>query len=86
LLFGAILCDVVWKLRNEIHFEGMLLEFDVLEANILRLLANHKRSKVSAGSPLISRQSWSPLAQCSNKINVDATVGPNFASVVAVVG
>ena len=37
LLFGAILCDLVWKLRNKIHFEGMLLEFDVLEANILRL-------------------------------------------------
>ena len=84
MFFSAILCDVVWKLRNKIRFEGMLLEFDVLEANILRLLANHKRSKVSAGSPLISRQSWSPLARCSNKINVNAAVGPNFSSIVVV--
>ncbi|KAL0004966.1 hypothetical protein SO802_012527 [Lithocarpus litseifolius] len=78
----------VWKLRNKIHFEGMLLEFDVLEANILRLWIDHKRIRVSAGCPLVSTpsvQSWSPLARYSIKINVDAAVGPNSASIATVV-
>ena len=66
----------------------MLLEFDVLEANILRLWTDHKRIRVSAGSPLVSMpsvQSWSPPARYSIKINVDAAVGPNSASIAMVV-
>ena len=29
LIFGAILCDGIWKLRNQVQFEDRSLSFDV---------------------------------------------------------
>ena len=42
LLFGAILYDGIWKLRNQVHFENFPLSIDDLFSRIERLLAESK--------------------------------------------
>ncbi|XP_075640398.1 uncharacterized protein LOC142612167 [Castanea sativa] len=85
LLFGALLCDLIWRLRNEALFEGRVASYEDLRVKIIRLFAKHRKARPS---PQI-RGSRVPAKQLkprngSLKINVDAAAGAHH-SVVAVI-
>ena len=86
LLFGAILCDVVWKQTNLSIFENMGVNLEGVAARISSLFVEHK----SARPPLVSSQvsasalGWSFPSRHGLKINVDAAVGPSFFVIAAV--
>ena len=87
LLFGAILCDVIWKLRNSSLFDNAELNLDGVKLRISSLFADHKNSRASSTSHLASAspQVWFPPSRRDLKINVDATVGPHFSAIAIVV-
>lgn len=70
LLFGAILCDVSWKQRNQPLFENIALNFDGLASRIYSLLADHKNSRASIPRDLISAPPpvWIPPSRLNIKI------------------
>ena len=45
LLFGAILCDVVWKQRNRSIFENMDINLEGVAARIFNLFVEHKSAR-----------------------------------------
>ena len=45
LLFGAILYNGIWKLRNQVIFEDLALRFDNLIARIWKLFMEFKISR-----------------------------------------
>lgn len=45
LLFGAILCYSIWNLRNQVLFEGLLINHDELVPRILKLEDEHKLTR-----------------------------------------
>ena len=86
LLYGAILCDIVWKLRNQVLFGGGSLNVDGVSTKISCLFSEHNIPKGSTTCQLVpsSIQAWIPPPGMSFKINVDAAVGPRFSSIAAV--
>ena len=87
LLDGAILCDMVWKQRNQALFGDNTLNIDGVSAKISCLFSEHKNSNASTTRQQVpsSAQTWIPPPCLSFKIKVDAAVGPRFSSIVAVV-
>ena len=87
LLFGAILCDVIWKQRNRSLFENVALNFDGVASRISSLFAEHKNSGASTLRHLVSTppQVWIPPSRLNIKINVDAVVGPRYSAITVVV-
>ena len=87
LLFGAILCDVIWKQRNRSLFENVALNFDGVASRISNLFAKHKNSRASTSRNLVSAppQVWIALSRLDIKINIDATVGPHYSTIATVV-
>ena len=87
LLFGAILCDGIWKLRNQVIFEDLPLSCDDLIARVGKLFMEFKISRLIASTfvnnthPL---QTWAPPRRLSVKINVDAAIGPFHSSLALV--
>ena len=85
LLFGALLCDLIWRLRNEALFEGRAASYEDLKAKIVRLFAEHHKVR---SSPQIRgncvQAKWVKPELGSIKLNVDAVVG-TYHSVVAVI-
>ena len=89
LLFGAFLCNQIWKYRNKVVFKGRSscfveikssLEKDLIEHTSLRQqVASEERSEL-----LRSVVNWTKLARGTIKINVDVVVGRSY-SVLAVV-
>ncbi|KAL0007836.1 hypothetical protein SO802_009338 [Lithocarpus litseifolius] len=53
LLFGAIICDQGWKLRNVILFEGIELSHEDIRARRSKAFAEFKgvRTNISTSSP-----------------------------------
>ena len=51
LLFGAILCDVIWKQRNLSLFEGVAIKVEELSFRISKLFLEHKFAR-----PFVSSQ------------------------------
>ena len=45
LLFGAILCDVIWKQRNLSHFEAVAIKVEELSSRISKLFLEHKSTR-----------------------------------------
>ena len=45
LLFGAILCDVVWKQRNLSIFKNMDINLEGVAARIFNLFVEHKSAR-----------------------------------------
>ena len=87
LLFGAILCDGLWKLRNQVIFEDLPLRCDELIARAWKLFMEFKISRLVATSSININhplQTWSLPRRLSIKINVDATIGPNYSSLALV--
>ena len=86
LLFGAILCDVIWKLRNRSLFDIVELNLDGVESRISSLFDEHKNSRAFSTSHLASTspQVWFPPSRRDIKINVDAAVGPRFSAIAVV--
>ena len=86
-LFGAILCDGIWKLRNQVIFEGLSFRCYELISRFWKLFMEFKFlrpdgiSFVNTNHPL---QTWSPPRCSFVKINVDATIGPNYSSLALV--
>ncbi|XP_050255022.1 uncharacterized protein LOC126700899 [Quercus robur] len=87
LLFGAILCDVIWKLRNRSLFENVVLNFDGVASRISSLFVEHKKSRASTSRHMVSAppQVWIPPSRLDIKINVDVAVGPRFSAIAVVV-
>ncbi|XP_065618736.1 uncharacterized protein LOC112008563 [Quercus suber] len=87
LLFGAVLFDGVWKLRNQVIFENTSLSIEDLSSRIGRLLAEFQNSRAAEAVPVRPAKRllvWSPPRRFSFKINVDAAIGPLFSSIAAV--
>ena len=86
LLYGAILCDMVWNLRNQVLFGGGSLNVDGVSTKISSLFFEHNIPKGSTTYQLVpsSIQTWIPPPGMSFKINVDTAVGPRFSSIVVV--
>ena len=86
MLFGAILCDVVWRQRNLSIFENMDINLEGVAARIFSLFVEHK----SARPPLVRSQvsasslGWSSPPRHGLKINVDAMIGPRFFVIATV--
>ncbi|XP_023905690.1 uncharacterized protein LOC112017471 [Quercus suber] len=86
LLYGAILCDVVWKQRNSSIFENMDINLDSVAARIFSLFVEHKNAR----SPLVRPQApasalgWVAPPRLGLKINVDVAVGTRFSVIAAV--
>ncbi|XP_065629740.1 uncharacterized protein LOC136067578 [Quercus suber] len=87
LLFGAILYDVIWKLRNRSLFDIANLNLDGVMTRLSSLFAEHKNSRASFTTHLdsASPQVWFPPSRRDIKINVDAAVGPRFSAIAVVV-
>ena len=87
LLIGAILCDVIWKLRNRSLFENAVLNFDGVASKISSLFVEHKKSRASTSRHMVSAsaQVWIPPSRLDIKINVDAVVGPCISAIAVVV-
>ena len=86
-MFGAILYDGIWKLRNQVHFENLPLSIDDLSSRIGRLLIELKNSRSAEMvfvRPTELLHAWSPPRRFLIKINVDAAIGLNFFAVVVV--
>ena len=85
LLSGALLCDLIWRLRNEALFEGRVASYEDLRAKIVRLFAEHRKLR---SSPQIRGNSvqakWVKFENGSFKLNVDVAIGAHH-SVVAVI-
>ena len=87
LLFGAILCDGIWKLRNQVIFEDLPLRCDELISRVWKLFMESKISRpVATSSVNIDQplQTQSPPRHLSVKINVDVVIGPNYSSLALV--
>ena len=87
LLFGAILCDGIWKLRNQVIFEDLPFRCDELIARVWKLFTEFKIPRLVATSSVninFPLQTWSPPRRLSVRINVDAAIGPNYSSLALV--
>ena len=86
LLFGAILCDVIWKQRNLSLFEGVAIKVEELSSRISKLFLEHKSTRpfVSSQATLAPSHQWTPPSISSNKINADAAMGPHCFSIASV--
>ncbi|XP_075640489.1 uncharacterized protein LOC142612257 [Castanea sativa] len=86
LLFGAILCDVIWKQRNRSIFENVDINLEGVAAKIFSLFVEHKSARPPLVRPQVSLAAlgWNSPPRHGLKINVDAAVGPKF-SVIATV-
>ena len=87
LLFGAILCDGIWKLRNQVIFEDLPLSCDDLIARVGKLFMEFENSRLIASAfvntthPL---QTWAHPRRLYVKINIDAAIGPFHSSLALV--
>ena len=85
LLFGALLCDLIWRLRNEALFEGRVASYEDLRAKIVRLFAEHRKLR---SSPQIQGNSvqakWVNPDNGSFKLDVAVAVGAHHF-VVAII-
>ena len=85
LIFGALLCDLIWRLRNEALFEGRVASYEDLRAKIIKLFAEHCKVRSSPqirGIRVLAK--WLKPGNSSFKINVDATVGDHHSVVVVI--
>ncbi|KAL5566025.1 hypothetical protein UlMin_029189 [Ulmus minor] len=82
MLFASVLCDLLWKHRNDITHGGSPMDPSVLCHNISRsyisLLKN--LSLPTPAAPI----SWSPPPAGWVKINMDAAIGVSVAAVACV--
>ncbi|KAL5538575.1 hypothetical protein UlMin_045894 [Ulmus minor] len=79
MLFASVLCDLLWKHRNDITHGGSPMDPTVLFHNISR--SYHSLLKNLSPPPSVAPFTWSPPPLGWVKINMDAAIG---ASVVAV--
>ena len=86
LLHGAVICDVVWKLRNQVHFEGVSPNLDGMLLKISSFVAEFRKV---LDIPMESsrnriQSTWSKPNRGTIKINVDATCNSESTSIAAV--
>ena len=43
LLYGAVICDVVWKIRNQVQFEGLSPTLDGILLKIFKSVAKFRK-------------------------------------------
>ena len=86
LLHGAVICDVVWKLRNQVHFEGVSPNLDGMLLKISSSVAEFRKVlDTSMGSSSNRIQStWSKPDRGTIKINVDVACNSESSSIAAV--
>ena len=86
LLYGAMICDVVWKLRNQLQFEGVSPNLDGILLKISISVAEFRKVlDIPMGSTSNRIQlAWSKLDRDTIKINVDAACNIESSSIVAI--
>ena len=86
LLHGAVICDVVWKLRNQVHFEGVSPNLDGMLLKISSSVVEFRKVlNIPMGSSSNRIQStWSKPDRGTIKINVDAACNSESSSIAAV--
>ena len=80
-LYGAILCYMVWKQRNQSLFGDNTLNIDRVSTKISCLFFEHKISNASTPRQQVPSffSDLDPSPSLSFKINVDAVVGSHFS-------
>ncbi|XP_030963966.1 uncharacterized protein LOC115985138 [Quercus lobata] len=86
LLHGAVICDVVWKLRNQVQFEGISPNLEGMLLKISRSVAEFRKV---LESPLGSSRSriqsvWSKPDRDTIKVNVDVAYNTEKSSIAAI--
>ena len=86
LLHGAVICDVVWKLRNQVQFEGVSPNLDGILLKISRSVAEFRKVLDISMRPSSNRiqSAWSKPDRDTIKINVDVACNIESSSIAAV--
>jgi hypothetical protein len=85
-LYGALLFDVIWKMRNKVVFEGKHIILEDLLGTLHKIFLEHNevmKKKLSNPNQRISC-SWKPQDVGQVELNCDVVVGSTH-SVIAVV-
>lgn len=86
ILFGAVVCDVIWKARNQAQFEGMSPNVDSLIQKISNSISEHRRFKATLVRTQTSCYSnvWAKPVRPQIKFNVDAACNFGRAAIAAI--
>ena len=86
ILFGVVVCDVIWKAKNQAQFEGMSPNVDCLIQKISNSISEHKRFKATLVRTQTSCYSnvWAKPVRPQVKVNVDAACNFWRAAIAAV--
>ena len=69
-----MICDVVWKLRNQVQFQGVSPNLDGILLKISRSVAEFKVLDIPMGlTSNMIQSAWSKPDRDTIKINVNAT-------------
>ena len=86
ILFGAVVCDVIWKAKNQAQFEGMSPNVDSLIQKISNSILEHKRFKATLVRSQTSCYSnvWAKPVRPQVKVNVDAACNFGRVAIAAI--
>ena len=86
LLYDAVICDVAWKIRNQVQFEGLSPKLDGIMLKISKFVGKFRKVLDLTMGPTSNRvySAWSKLNRDSVKIYVDAACNLESSSITVV--
>ena len=86
LLNGALILDKIWKLRNAVIYEGVVLDMDNHICGVFKLVKEHWCSKQlrQVSSPQKEATEWSCPGLGTMKINCDVAIGKDYSVIAAI--
>uniref|UniRef100_A0A2N9FKX2 RNase H type-1 domain-containing protein n=1 Tax=Fagus sylvatica TaxID=28930 RepID=A0A2N9FKX2_FAGSY len=87
LLTGAIIMDLIWRIRNMVVHDQFKVNMSQLVVELRSRSREHWYSKNTMPDPLLKKQSvkWEVPEQGWYKVNCDAAIGRKFSSIAVVV-